>query len=417
MHLDSPESAKVAANIVIIGGGFAGLWSAFGAARKRHELGLEVSNTKVTLVNPTPFHVIRVRLYESNLNDVYIPLKNMLDLVDVDLVIGNVTEIDSCEQVVTLDENGCATTLRYDKLVFAAGSKLRRPDNVKGLENAFSIDTLGEAEKLQEHLEQLVSMEPFEGRDTVLVVGAGLTGLEVACEMPKRLRSILKGEMSFKVIIADHSDHIGSNMGFEASGFISKALNELGIESRVGVSVSSVDSDGAVLDSGERISAGTVIWTTGMRANDLTARLPVAKDRFGRVEVDEFLRVKNVSNIFAAGDVANLLVDGSHESVMSCQHARPMGRFAGHNVVAELVGQPLLPLSIPYYVTILDLGTWGALYTSGWERKVIASGDKAKAVKKEINCERIYPPTDSAQAIFEAASPVVQTRPALKSEK
>ena len=64
---------------------------------------------------------------------------------------------------------------------------------------------------------------------------------------------------------------------------------------------------------------------------------------------------------FAAGDSASLLVDGTHTSVMSCQHARPMGRFAGYNVVADLVGEPMLPLQIDWYVTVLDLGPWGAV--------------------------------------------------------
>jgi NADH:ubiquinone reductase (H+-translocating) len=89
------------------------------------------------------------------------------------------------------------------------------------------------------------------------------------------------------------------------------------------------------------------------------------------------MRVAGLTNVFAAGAVGCCLVDSIHPSVMSCQFARPMGRFAGHNVVADLLGRPMLALRIDQYVTVLDLGTWGALYTVGWNRQVFSTGDEA----------------------------------------
>ena len=67
---------------------------------------------------------------------------------------------------------------------------------------------------------------------------------------------------------------------------------------------------------------------------------------------------------------------------MSCQHGRPMGRFAGHNVVCDLFGEPMLPLRIEWYVTVLDLGPWGAVYTQGWDRTVASVGEAAKRTKR-----------------------------------
>jgi len=97
---------------------------------------------------------------------------------------------------------------------------------------------------------------------------------------------------------------------------------------------------------------------------------------------------------------------------MSCQHARPMGRIAGHNVVCDLIGEPMLPLDIGYYVTCLDLGTWGAVYTEGWDRRVAVTGAAAKRTKRMINCERIYPPRSrNAAEILAAAAPVTQAAP------
>jgi NADH dehydrogenase len=89
-----------------------------------------------------------------------------------------------------------------------------------------------------------------------------------------------------------------------------------------------------------------------------------------------------------------------------------MGRFAGHNVVCDLFGLPMLPLRIEWYVTVLDLGPWGALYTEGWDRHVVAEGETAKRTKQLINGRRIYPPlTGDRKEILAAAAPVVQTPP------
>jgi NADH dehydrogenase len=91
-----------------------------------------------------------------------------------------------------------------------------------------------------------------------------------------------------------------------------------------------------------------------------------------------------------------------------------MGRFAGHNVVCDLLGLPQLAMQIDYYVTILDLGRFGALYTQGWDRQVRLQGPAAKRIKQEINGVRIYPPlSGDRRAIFAAAAPVIQPAPAV----
>jgi NADH dehydrogenase len=141
--------------------------------------------------------------------------------------------------------------------------------------------------------------------------------------------------------------------------------------------------------------------------------LPGAHDAFGRIAVDQHLQVPGLDGVFAAGDSAVMKIDGQHDSVMSCQHSRPMGRFAGHNVVCDLLGGTPLPLAIDWYVTVLDLGPWGALYTEGWDRHVVATGMQAKRTKQEINCRRIVPPRNrDRRALLDAAAPIVQTAPA-----
>jgi NADH dehydrogenase len=401
--------------ILVLGGGFAGLWSAVGAARKLDELKVGPDEVEVTLVNRDAYHNIRVRNYEADLTPARVPLDDVLIPIGVKRVTGEVSAIDVTGQTVTVDSEGTTQTLGYDRLVFALGSQLARP-KIEGLsEFAFDVDTYTGAAKLETHLQKLAGFPDRPDRYTVLVVGAGLTGVETACEMPGRLRQIAaraQDETPIRVILADHKPWVGADMGEAARPVIETALEALRVETRLGVQVAAVDAGGVRLTSGETIAAATVIWCAGMRASPLTGLIPVERDRLGRLPVDGLLRVAGVQNVFAAGDSACLQVTPDHCSVMSCQHSRPMGRFAGHNAVCDLMGRPMLPLAIEWYVTVLDLGPWGALYTEGWDRHVVTQGSAAKKTKQVINGQRIYPPlTGDRQAILEAAAPTVQTPP------
>jgi len=153
-------------------------------------------------------------------------------------------------------------------------------------------------------------------------------------------------------------------------------------------------------------AARTVVWTAGMRASALTALVPAATDALGRLVVDQTLRVPGVPGLFAAGDVAAAPADAEHTTLISCQHAITLGVFAGHNVVRDLAGLPLLPYAPLPYQTCLDLGAWGALYTRGWDRAPVKVGSEGKAMKRQINTVWIYPPaTGDRRDILAAAVP------------
>ena len=401
--------------ILVLGGGFAGLWSAVGAARRLDELGQGPDAVEVTLANRDAFHSIRVRNYEPDLTSIRVPLDDVLGPVGVRRVEGEVTGIDLAGMRVSVHTASGQETMLYDRLVLALGSEFVRPNVVGLTEYAFDVDTYNGAAKLNRHLQSLPVQPESPGRFTVIVVGAGLTGIETAAEMPGRLRSTLAQAgitRPYRVILADHRPHVGSDMGESAQPIIKEALAALGVETRLGIDVVSIDPTGLTLASGEVVPAATVVWCAGMRANSLTQLFSVERDRFGRIAVDEFMRVKEVPGVFAAGDVAWTMMDDRHSSVMSCQHGRPMGRFAGHNVVCDLFGLPMLPLHIAWYVTVLDLGAWGAVYTEGWDRHVVRKGKAAKKTKQIINCNRIYPPlTRDRAAILAAAAPLVQEPP------
>ncbi|WFU26360.1 NAD(P)/FAD-dependent oxidoreductase [Bradyrhizobium sp. CB1717] len=399
------------ARIVVLGAGFAGLWAAIGAARKRDEIGAGGRDIEIRLIDRNPYHNIRVRNYETDLSEVALPLAQLLDPIGVTHGLGEVESIDPAHRTISLVTSGGEETLSYDRLVLALGSEVMRPD-IPGLaDHAFDVDAYAAALRLEDHLISLGRSAPSPGRSTVVVVGAGFTGIEVAAEMPDRLaRAGIIG--SRRIILVDPNPAVGATIGVHARPVIETALSSLDIETRLGVRVVSIEAAGIRLSSNEFVAAQTVIWCAGMRASRLAENFPGARDRLGRLLVDPFLRVADLPGVFAAGDVASSVVDGLHPTVMSCQFARPMGRFAGHNVVADLVGEPMLPLRIDWYVTVLDLGGWGALYTEGWDREVRTTGAAAKATKQAINCKRIYPPlTGSKEELFAAAAPTVQAPP------
>jgi NADH:ubiquinone reductase (H+-translocating) len=399
------------ARIVVLGAGFAGLWAAVGAARKLDEIGALTGEVEILVVDRNPYHNIRVRNYEIDLGNVAIPLGEVLDPIGVSHLIAEVQTIDVGKQQVAVTTRGGRQILAYDRLVLALGSELIRP-NVPGLAaNAFDVDTYSAALRLNAHIAALSTSPIPQGRSTVVVVGAGFTGIEVATEMPSKLASAI-GAGERRVILVDHSPVVGATIGVHARPVICEALASLGIETRLGTKVTAVEATGIALASGEIIPAQTIVWCIGMRASPLAAMLPGSLDQHGRVNADPFMRVAGLANVFAAGDVACSLVDGVHPTVMSCQFARPMGRFAGHNVVADLFGRPMIPLRIDWYVTVLDLGTWGALYTVGWDRQLLSSGQNTKLIKQTINHKRIYPPLGGTREdTLSAAAPIVQAPP------
>ena len=402
-------------NVVVLGSGFAGLWAAVGAARRLDELHIPARDVAVTVISSQPFHDMRVRNYEPDLTGCRIPLSDVLDAVGVAHIAGDVTAIDTAARTVTISGADGVGSQDYDRLVFALGSSVARPDLPGLREFGFDVDTYDHAIRLSRHLALLADGPPTPGAATAVVVGAGLTGIEAACELPGRLAELFSGHdgCTPRVLLIDRNPFVGSDMGDSARPLIEAALADNGVEVLTGVGVTAVDAEGVTLSNGQRVAAATVVWCAGMRANALTALFGVELDPLGRLPVDDYLQVVGVPDVFAAGDVAAAQMDDQHLSVMSCQHGRPMGRYAGYNVVSDLLGEPMLALRIPWYVTVLDLGPAGALYTEGWNRQVVAHGAQAKTTKRVINTERIYPPLDGDRAkILAAAAPELQARPA-----
>ena len=398
-------------SILVVGTGFAGMWSSLSAMRLIDQNGgSKATGIQVVVVSPEPTCVIRPRLYESDAAEMHASLEELFRVTGIKSVSGKVDTINTEQKNVTVIESaGTRALIDYDRLILAAGSQLKRP-GIPGLsEHAFSIDQRDEAAQLEAHLHGLASQPPSFARNTVVVAGGGFTGIEIATELPARLRSILGPNENVRVVVVEQAADIGPELGPGPRPVILEALTSLGVECKVAAAVAAVDKTGVVTSrDGERIDSHTVIWTGGMRASALTQQIPGQRDRFGRLQVDSSLRVlsSSVRDIFAAGDTALAATDGhGNHALMSCQHATPLGRFAGHNAAADLLAIPPKPYAQPAYGTCLDLGPWGAVVTEGWGREVRLTGSVAKAVKSNINQAVIYPPKADRAEAFAAADP------------
>jgi NADH dehydrogenase FAD-containing subunit len=387
----------MAKKIVIIGAGFAGVWSAL-SAKRLLDLRSENNGIEILVIAPEPSLVIRPRLYEANASDMTHSLGALFKAAGIEFFQGMVKSINYNAQTLDVrSTSGAKTTTSYDRLILAAGSAVVRPNSIPGIQqHAFDIDSLESATKLEIHLQDLASLPPSPARNTIVVCGGGFTGIELATELPKRLGHI----KDYRIILVENGDQIGLALGPGPRPVITQALKDLGIEVKAGSPVAEIDADGVSLASGELVETKTAIWTAGVRATPLTQQFPAPKDGLSRLHVDQHLRIPTTENAFVTGDAACALADTEgHYALMSCQHALQLGRVSGHNAAADLLGEPMVEYSQAAYNCCLDLGSWGAVISGGWDRKVKFTGDVAKRVKCYINQQLIYPPNDAQEAL------------------
>lgn len=395
--------------IVIIGAGFAGVWSALSARRLATITKNE--NLEITVISPEPTLVMRPRLYEANPSEMTSPLGPILEAAGVTFIRGTAEKIQTETNTVTVRSlDGTDSTISYDRLILAAGSSVVRPRGVTGIEqHAFDIDSLKTSVKLDNHLQKLASLPPTPSRDTIVVCGAGFTGVELATELPKRLGHLENP----RIVLVESADQVGPELGPGPRPEILKALSELGVETRLGSPVTEISADAVILASGERIETNTAVWTAGMRATPLTQQIPSERDPLNRLRVDGNLQIPSIDNVFATGDAACALADTKgHYALMSCQHAMQLGRVSGHNAAAGLLGEPLTPYVQAAYNCCLDLGAYGSVIAGGWEKKIRLTGDLAKKVKQFINQKVIYIPDDIEEALA-MANPIAPDSDAL----
>ncbi|MFE4015976.1 NAD(P)/FAD-dependent oxidoreductase [Streptomyces sp. NPDC059101] len=316
------------ARVVVVGAGYAGVM----AANRLAAVGR--SKVRVTVVNPRPEFVERVRLHEHAAGESHAvrPLSGLLHR-DVRLRTATVDVIE--KRSVRLDDGDAVA---FDYLLYAVGSTSAR--GLAGSENVWSVADLDGADALRTRLRQL----PPGAR--VVVIGGGLTGIESAAEIAYRYPSL---EVSLV------SRTVAARLPESSRASIEGRLANAGVVLRTGLRVTGVRPDGIETDAGPLPSDCTV-WAGSFDVPDLALRsgLPVTSD--GRLRTDDALVCVHHRRIVGAGDaVAPPGHVGAHLR-MSCQAAMPMGAHGADTVLALIRGERPAPISIGMAGQAISLG-------------------------------------------------------------
>jgi NADH dehydrogenase len=366
--------------ILILGGGFAGLYTALELQKRLAKRGRREPHVEVALVNRDNFHVFHPLLPEvlsGAIETVHIlnPLRRLCP--QVHLYRGEVEDIDLGAGTVTINcgSNAEPRVLGYDDLVLALGAATDF-SRVPGMAyHAFPFKTVGDAFYLRNHvihmLEQADATDDPEERRSLLtfaVAGAGFAGVEAVAELNAFVREAARSynplpRQEIRVLLLSSSARILPELDASLAAFATHKLRQRGVEVRLSDRVASVTPDTVLLQSGERLPTHTLVSTVGNAPHPLLARLELPADRSGRVAVDRFLAVPGFPGLWAAGDCAS--VPNPSQPGTSCpptaQHAVRQASCLAANILAAINGQMRVPFSFGGLGQLASLGGHSAV--------------------------------------------------------
>ncbi|MET0328675.1 MAG: NAD(P)/FAD-dependent oxidoreductase [Luteimonas sp.] len=357
-------------HIVIVGGGFAGLWTTRALAGDA---------VRITLVDRGNHHLFQPLLYQVataglSAPDIAAPLRHILrNQRNVEVRLAEVRGIDTGAKTLTLDDG---SVLPYDTLVLAAGATHAYFGNDHWAAHAPGLKTLDDALLLRRKL--LLAFERAEAETdpqaraawlSFAIVGGGPTGVELAGTLAEIARHTLRSEFrnidpaEAKVRLLEAGPRVLSSFPDDLSDKARRQLEKLGVEVLTGTAVADIDADGYRLGE-RRIAAKTVVWAAGVAASPLGALLDAPRDRAGRVQVEADLRVPGLPDVYVAGDLAALQSDGKPVPGVA-PAAKQMGRQVAANIRAGLRGQPTTPFAYRDFGNLATIGRMAAVVHFG----------------------------------------------------
>ncbi|WRZ92032.1 NAD(P)/FAD-dependent oxidoreductase [Streptomyces sp. NBC_01007] len=370
---------KERARILIVGGGYVGMYTALRLQRKLKPE-LKRGEVEITVVSPDPYMTYQPFLPEAAAGSisprhVVVPLRRVLGRCRI--VIGEVQSIDHAKRTATLstlateEEGAGAEQITYDELVLAPGS-ISRALPIPGLaEYAIGFKTVEEAIGLRNHvIEQMdiaSSTRDPAIRDAALTfvfVGGGYAGVEALGELEDMARYTaryyhnLKPE-DMKWILVEASDRILPEVGEEMGRYTVTQLRRRNIEVRLETRLNSCADRVAVLSDGARFPTRTVVWTAGVKPHPVLAATDLPLNERGRLRCTPQLTVDGVTHAWAAGDAAavpDVTAEPGKETAPNAQHAVRQAKVLGDNLAHTLRGEPLETYSHKYVGSVASLG-------------------------------------------------------------
>src|SRR5687768_6217432 len=331
--------------VVIVGGGFGGLWAAKSLANKPVD---------VMLIDRKNHHVFQPLLYQVatavlSPGEIAQPIRRILHYAkNIEVILGEVTGFDSANNTVKLDDG---TDIGFDYLIVAAGARHAYFGHDEWEVSAPGLKTLEDAVEIRRRV--LLAFELAE-RDAYLkgthdplnfvVVGGGPTGVELAGAIADIARQALAKDFKAidtrkaRVILFEGSDRVLGTFAKDLSESAKTQLEDLGVEVRLNSFVTDI-APGKVKVGEEWINCDVVLWATGVAASPIGKMLGVETDKAGRVFVQPDLSIPGSKNIFVIGDMASLKQENGEPVPGVSPAAMQMGTATAKNILAGLKGK------------------------------------------------------------------------------
>jgi NADH dehydrogenase len=377
--ISATETRRQPKRILIVGGGFAGVYAAFQLQRMIDRAGV---NAKVAVVNRENFFVFYPMVPEIisgsiETEHVLNPIRRVAPKAS--LYVGEVTGIDVANRKVEIlhglfGQRQEPRTLYYDQLVLALGG-VPGTANITGLDTyAFNVQRLSNAFALRNHLidtlEQASSVSDPAIRQrllTYLVIGGGASGVEVVAELESMLSEALRSyprlrRADVRIGVIEYLPTLLPGLPESLIDYTTRTLQKRGVEVMTDCPGAEVQRNAVVLKDGTRIPSETIIGSLGVQTHPLIAGLPLEHDPRGRVLANEYMQVAGARGVWAIGD--NALVQDPFTGQpypQTAQHAVREAKVVARNVVATLTGDALTPITYHTKGRMVPLGHQSAV--------------------------------------------------------
>ncbi|PWW29697.1 NADH dehydrogenase FAD-containing subunit [Cytobacillus oceanisediminis] len=383
--------------IVILGAGYGGLMV---ATRLQKSVG--TNEAEIVLVNKNDYHYETTWLHEASAGTLHhdrvrYDIKDVIDRNKVEFVQGTALEIKTEEKKVIMESG----EIDYDYLVVSLGAE---PETfgIKGLkEHAFSIVNVNAARQIREHIEYQFAtynteIEKKDERLTIVVGGAGFTGIEFLGELANRIPELCKeydvDYHKVKLICVEAAPMVLPGFDPELVNYAVSHLEKKGVQFMIGTAIKEATPEGIIVGKGENeveeIKAGTVVWAAGVRGNSIIENSGIEAMR-GRVKVQPDLRAPGHDNLFIIGDCSLIINEEINRPYPpTAQIAMQQGEVCARNLTALIRNKTEMETFTPDIKgTVCSLGEDDAIGVAFGKKMV---GSKASFMKKMVDNRALY---------------------------
>lgn len=381
------------AGIVVLGAGYGGLRAALTLAR----LHAARSALPITLIDQGATHQLITEIHRVATGHLPahasgLPLAALLRGTGITFRQATVTGLDVERRLVRLQDGA----IPYTYLVVALGSQVEDHGVPGARQWALGLKSVADAQLLWQRLQTTIGPDgPDQGEAarTVVVVGAGWTGTELAGELTSLAARLVAPP---RIVVLEAGPAVLPSYSSRLAAAACDFLRDSGVDLRLNARVAAVHQGGVALQDGREIAAATVIWTGGVRGVLALAGTALPLDASGRVRVDPYLRAIGYPTVFVVGDAAHASSDSGPTPGPSAQLALSQGEIAAANVAAALSGRAPLPYRPHLLGEALSLGQHDGAATVG---PLLLRGRAALKLKRAIALNYVRSLGGSAAAL------------------